>query len=524
MRAPFIVPIAVALWCAGCSLFGSFGADGGGPCDGAGCTCEYEGRREGVCSSGRTDESDRLACLSPLDYYSVEANQCDGLDNDCDGATDEGCLCQVRTGLGICAVARRDNAGVCLTPERYEGAESLCDGYDNDCDGTTDEGCPTCTYLGIVEGVCLFGAAREGSESCDPPPNWSEDEADCTADLLAGDGVDNDCDGEVDEGCGTLGETRTCGRDERVSSGECVACAPGMTNEPGDDTSGEDTACAPIDPCAAALGASCSWIEGAYLKASNVAPDDFFGWAVSLSGDRLAVAAHHEDGCAAGANGDQADDACERAGAVYLFERSAAGVWSQQAYLKASNPGEEDRFGNETSLSDDRLAVSAQKESSCASGTNGDQTDDACAEAGAVYLFERSAAGAWSQRAYLKASNPGADDRFGWSLSLSGDRLAVGAQHEDGCAAGTNGDACAEAGAVYLFERSAAGAWSQRAYLKASNLGVDDQFGSAISIHHDHLIVGAYREDGCARGVGGAQPDDACNGAGATYSFGLEPR
>ena len=97
-----------------------------------------------------------------------------------------------------------------------------------------------------------------------------------------------------------------------------------------------------------------SWVQQAYLKASNAASSDQFGFAVALSGDgnTLAVAANFEDSGAAGIGGNQNDESASGAGAVYVFVRNGT-VWSQQAYIKASNAAEGDRFGYSLALSDD---------------------------------------------------------------------------------------------------------------------------------------------------------------------------
>jgi hypothetical protein len=101
-----------------------------------------------------------------------------------------------------------------------------------------------------------------------------------------------------------------------------------------------------------------------------------------------------------------------QAGAVYVFTRCAS-TWSQQAYVKASNTGTNDNFGYSVALSADgnKLATGALGEASNASGIGGLQTDDSTARAGAVYVFTRSAS-TWSQQAYVKASNAGADDNW----------------------------------------------------------------------------------------------------------------
>ncbi|MBA3352980.1 MAG: FG-GAP repeat protein, partial [Blastocatellia bacterium] len=77
-----------------------------------------------------------------------------------------------------------------------------------------------------------------------------------------------------------------------------------------------------------------------------------------------------------------------------------------------------------------------------------------------------------AQQAYLKASNTGADDLFGFSVAVSGDTVVIGAQGEDSNAAGVNGDqsdnSASASGAAYVFVRNGT-SWSQQGYLKASN-------------------------------------------------------
>ncbi|MBK7151017.1 MAG: FG-GAP repeat protein [Sandaracinaceae bacterium] len=110
-----------------------------------------------------------------------------------------------------------------------------------------------------------------------------------------------------------------------------------------------------------------TWTQQAYLKASNVQGSDRFGFTVAVSGDTIAVGAPGEDSAAPGVNGDEADNSLESTGAVYVFTRSGAS-WSQQAYLKASNPDSTDSFGVALGLSGDTLAVGANWEDSTATG------------------------------------------------------------------------------------------------------------------------------------------------------------
>ena len=266
-----------------------------------------------------------------------------------------------------------------------------------------------------------------------------------------------------------------------------------------------------------------------YVKASNTEANDRFGIAVSLSADgsTLAISAVNEDGSSTGANGNQSDNSAGNSGAVYVFRRTGD-VWSQQAYLKASNTDADDQFGNAVSLSADgnTLVVGAFFEDSNAGSVNGNQSDNSASTSGAAYVFSRTA-DVWSQQAYVKASNADSLDRFGGAVALSadGNTIAIGAREESSGATGVNGNqadnSLVGAGAVYVFVRTG-NEWSQQAYVKASNTEVFDLFGTAISLSADGntLVVGADGEASSATGIDGNQNDNAAVNAGAVYVFG----
>lgn len=268
--------------------------------------------------------------------------------------------------------------------------------------------------------------------------------------------------GDNATGPDTLCETVFCATDQYVQNNACVACAVGMVNDAGDNASGTNTVCDP-DPCYPAFGVLCRDFEQAYIKASNTDSGDNFGYPVALDGDTLAVGASLEDSNATGINGDQADESSVNSGAVYVFTRSGT-IWTQQAYIKASNTGANDNFGYSIALSGNTLAVSAWEEDSNAIGMNGNQANESSTDSGAVYVFTRSGT-TWAQQAYIKASNSDFDDNFGQSVALSGDTLAVSAYGEDSNATGVNGsqsdNSLAGSGAVYLFTRSGT-TWTQR--------------------------------------------------------------
>jgi len=304
-----------------------------------------------------------------------------------------------------------------------------------------------------------------------------------------------------------------------------------------------DCAAAAPTNCAANSGAvyvftrsGSTWTQQAYVKTSNTEAGDNFGSVLSLSsdGNTLAVGARLEDSGATGIGGNQADNSATNSGAVYVFSRSGS-LWSQQAYVKASNTAAGDTFGSALGLASDgnTLAVGAADEDSAATGIDANQVNDCAAPAptncaassGAVYIFNRSGS-TWTQQAYVKASNTGAGDNFGSALTLSGDgaTLAVGAWLEDSAATnigGTQTDNIASAsGAVYVFSRSSS-TWSQQAYVKASNTQTDDYFGFVLGLsdNGDILAAGASGESSAATGVGGNQSDNSDNASGAVYIF-----
>lgn len=265
-----------------------------------------------------------------------------------------------------------------------------------------------------------------------------------------------------------------------------------------------------------------TWTEQAFLSADNADPADFFGDAgLAIDGDTIAVGAPDEDSNTTGVSptGSTNNDAA-RAGAVYVFTRNT-GVWTQQAYLKASNTGAGDTFGESISLSGETLVVGASEEDSDGQGVDAPQNNENGSRSGAAYVFVRNT-GVWTQQAYLKSSNSESEDRFGVSVSISGDRIAVGALREAGNASGVNGDQnnnfSNSSGAVYVFVRNA-GAWTQEAYVKSTpNIG-GIQFGSSVAISGDLLIAGAPFESSSLGGVDPSPANGNLTNAGAAYVF-----
>jgi hypothetical protein len=282
-----------------------------------------------------------------------------------------------------------------------------------------------------------------------------------------------------------------------------------------------------------------AWSQQAYVKASNTGEagtadtfgeGDQFGFSLALSADgaTMAIGALTEDSGASGIDGNQADNGAAAAGAVYVFTRTGT-RWSQQAYVKPSAIDAGDMFGYAVALNADgsTLAVGAFDEDGSTRQING-PADNRTNGAGAAYVFTR-ASGRWSQQAYIKPSNGEPQDSFGADVALSddGSTLLVGSLDEDCRATGVNPPGCdsdwrddLSMGAVYVFVRNGTN-WSQQAFLKASNTGTNDWFGSRLALSGDGntAAIGASLEDGAAKGIDGRQDDDTANEAGAVYLF-----
>ncbi|NIP15489.1 MAG: integrin [Pseudomonadales bacterium] len=252
------------------------------------------------------------------------------------------------------------------------------------------------------------------------------------------------------------------------------------------------------------------WTRQAYLKADNAGDGDRFGDALAMSGNTLAVGAWGEQSL----NGDTDDDTGALVGAVYVFVRDGNDVWTQQAYLKASNADEGDEFGRFLDLDGDTLVVGAWHEQSA-----GAEADNSLADAGAVYVFVRDESGVWSQTAYIKPDEIDEGDLFGGNVTLSGNTLVVGATGEDGIAGDPADNSASNSGAAYVFERDLAGGWSQTAYLKADNADPDDAFGANPDLEGDVLMVAAIGEQSAVPGLPGDPNDNSGNRVGAAYEF-----
>ncbi len=213
-----------------------------------------------TCGTGICESSGQLTCAFGQTWDSCVPDSplnetCNGLDDDCDGTTDEGCECidgatqpcytgcSCTEGIGACHGGTQTCAnglwGECageVTP-----TIEVCNGVDDDCDGHTDEflGSTTCGQGACFHTVenCVFGQAQ----TCDPLQGASVELCD---------GVDNDCDGLIDEDYIGLGQACTAGYGVCQAGGTTVCAANGLgtaCNAVLGNATGDDTDCNGVD-------------------------------------------------------------------------------------------------------------------------------------------------------------------------------------------------------------------------------------------------------------------------------------
>ncbi len=221
---------------------------------------------------------------------------------------------------------------------------------------------------------------------------------------------------------------------------------------------------------------STSWTELAKLTAADADTQDLFGKSVSIDGEYAIVGA------------EQDDDDGESSGSAYIFKRDSTS-WSQQAKLTALDPAAYDWFGTSVSIDGDYAIV----------GARGD--DDGGQWSGSAYIFKREGT-SWSQQQKLTAADADTADRFGYSVSISGDYAIVGAEGDTdaGYYLGSG------SGSAYIFKRDGT-SWTEQQKLTALDADAGDEFGTSVSIDGDYAIVGAQLDD------------DGGNKSGSAYIF-----
>lgn len=197
--------------------------------------------------------------------------------------------------------------------------------------------------------------------------------------------------------------------------------------------------------------------DGSWEMHKITAPDeqgrDEFGWSVSIFGNRAIIGSPRIEG----------------PGAAYIFHLEA-GKWVKKAKLTASEPRFLDEFGHSVSISEDVAIVG----------------DPSSGDGGAVYFFHLIN-GKWVEKQKLKTPDVQDSGRFGYSLSISGDTVIVGAhlKYSENGDPNNNSDG---AGAAYIYQQEDRN-WVLKAELIASDSQPHLHFGYSVSVDGNRAAV-----------------------------------
>jgi hypothetical protein len=275
-----------------------------------------------------------------------------------------------------------------------------------------------------------------------------------------------------------------------LSGNTIVVGAPG---EGGDENSSLDAPNNEMPGAGAAYVFSRSgldWQVEAYFKAPEVSAFDNFATAVAVNDDFITVGSPNDN--------YNADRATNVRGSVHVFQR-ILDSWEPRQRLHSTVKyfnGGAWGFGSALAMKGGLLVVGSKTEGGSSSSTP-DRASFFPSGSGSAYVFERQEDD-WIASGFLKSTDAGKDDEFGFSVATDGVNVVVGARHEDGSRSSTflgsdwDGD---NNGAAY-FCTKVDGVWAGRSYLKAFNSRGRDVFGTSVGISGDTVVVGAPGEDG----------------------------
>jgi len=209
------------------------------------------------------------------------------------------------------------------------------------------------------------------------------------------------------------------------------------------------------------------WIETQKILASDITDSSLFGYAVDIDGDYAVIGA-----C-------WSDEYGEKSGSAYIFKLEGTG-WIEQAKLTAHDAEEDDRFGISAAISGDYAVVGSFFD------------DDNGSRSGSAYIFKRNGT-SWTEQVKLVPGDGAANDWFGVNVSMDGNYTVIGSRYNDN-EKGIN------AGAVYIYKRDGSD-WIEQTKLMPGD-SLDNALFEACAIEGDNLVVGAWNDGTIATEAG----------------------
>lgn len=211
------------------------------------------------------------------------------------------------------------------------------------------------------------------------------------------------------------------------------------------------------------------WTFAQELLRSEASNEDYYGWSAAIFGNTIVI----------GAVGDAGSGANSGSAYVFAFDGQS---WSQAQKLVPPTPTPDGMYGNSVALDGQRIVIGAPS------------LPYPPDETGLVHVYVHNGT-QWVREQTITANDPTIDAQFGYAVAIDGERLAIGARWDT--------DLGIASGSAYVFRRSGS-TWSQERKVLASDGSASDEFGEAVALRGDTLVVGAPRP---------------WHGTGAAYEF-----
>ncbi len=165
--------------------------------------------------------------------------------------------------------------------------------------------------------------------------------------------------------------------------------------------------------------------------------------------------------------------ACGRGDSAFIFQRTGPDTWDSGTEIIATGPAKNSGIGNSLAISEDYVIMGA--------------TQSVEKVPGAAYIYRRTGPNTWSSGTMISPADAEYFDSFGVSVSISGDYAIVGAAGDD--------EIDTNAGAAYIYKRTALNSWESETKITAPDAEENDRFGVAVSIDGDYAVIGARDKD-----------------------------